>query len=181
MRWVFRKIISFGFGDTLSCKAPKRKSTYIAMMMMSFPIGSETESSPAACKKIECVFTPLLLFDDLKRKLSAFFLPDEFSQKDLFVRVERLLVFGKREREREREKVASARQSKTKKRSSSSSKIDLIKKVPRITTNVRLCKKRDGSRWWSAITAGWFPLGTRTFRCLLLRPWLMMMMMVMVL
>ena len=113
------------------------------MMMMSFPIGSETESSPAACKKIERVFTPLLLFD-LKRKLSAFFLPDEFSQKDLFVRVERLLVFGKRERERE--KVASARQSKTKKRSSSSSKIDLIKKVPRITTNVRLCKKRDGSR-----------------------------------
>ena len=111
--------------------------------MMSFPIGSETESSPAACKKIECVFTPLLLFD-LKGKLSAFFLPDEFSQKDLFVRVERLLVFGKRERERE--KVASARQSKTKKRSSSSSKIDLIKKVPRITTNVRLCKKRDGSR-----------------------------------
>ena len=107
------------------------------MMMMSFPIGSETESSPAACKKIERVFTPLLLFD-LKRKLSAFFLPDEFSQKDLFVRVERLL-FGKRERERE--KVASARQSKTKKRSSSSSKIDLIKKVPR-TTNVRLCKKR---------------------------------------
>ena len=113
--------------------------------MMSFPIGSETESSPAACKKIERVFTPLLLFD-LKGKLSAFFLPDEFSQKDLFVRVERLLVFGKREREREREKVASARQSKTKKRSSSSSKIDLIKKVPRITTNVRLCKKRDGSR-----------------------------------
>ena len=42
-----------------------------------------------------------------KRK-AAFFLPDEFSQKDLFVRVERLL-FGKRERERE--KVASARQS----------------------------------------------------------------------
>jgi len=82
------------------------------MMMMSFPIGSETESSPAACKKIECVFTPLLLFDDLKRKLSAFFLPDEFSQKDLFVRVERLL-FGKREREREGRVSASIEDKKT--------------------------------------------------------------------
>ena len=41
-----------------------------------------------------------------KKATAAFFSPDEFSQKDLFVRVERLLVFG------EREKVASARQSK---------------------------------------------------------------------
>ena len=78
--------------------------------MMSFPIGSETESSPAACKKIECVFTLLRSHRNRrrKRKRAAFFLPDEFSQKDLFVRVERLLVFGKREREREREGRVSA-------------------------------------------------------------------------
>ena len=74
-----------------------------------------------------------------KRK-AAFFLPDEFSQKDLFVRVERLL-FGKRERERERRSRQRVKaQSKTKKRSSSS-KIDLIKKAPR-TTNATLQKTR---------------------------------------
>ena len=46
-----------------------------------------------------------------KRK-AAFFLPDEFSQKDLFVRVERLL-FGKREREREGRVSASIEDKKT--------------------------------------------------------------------
>ena len=51
---------------------------------------------------------------DVERK-KAPFLPDEFSQKDLFVRVERLLVFGKREREREkvtRQRVVVKAQSK---------------------------------------------------------------------
>ena len=51
--------------------------------MMSFPIGSETESSPAACKKIECVFTPLLLFD-LKGKLLFSYLMSSRKKISLF-------------------------------------------------------------------------------------------------
>ena len=56
-----------------------------------------------------------------KKATAAFFSPDEFSQKDLFVRVERLLVFGEREkvsrqrvnRKKERQKNARRRHHKS--------------------------------------------------------------------
>ena len=148
--------------------------------MMSFPIGIGNRIVARRLQKNRMRFHPPPPFRWSKTKALCFFLTWwVLAKRSLCSSRTSVGVRKEREREREREKVASARQSKTKKRSSSSSKIDLIKKVPRTTTNVRLCKKRDGSRWWSAITAGWFPLGTRTFRCLLLRPWLMMMMMMM--
>ena len=93
--------------------------------------------------------------------------PDQLSQEDFFVRVERLLLSSSRmEREREsqfsREKKNARRRIEwkydSKERAREREENDIIIIRARETTK--------DARWWSEITTGWFPLGKRTFRFL---------------
>ena len=112
-RWVilvfekYRRTTSSFFGFGTVCKA--RKEEHAIIIIMSFPIGDQRkpnrrQQTHAACKKSSNAISPLW-----RHRKKAPFLPDEFSQKDLFVRVERLFLCSEREREREREGHASAR------------------------------------------------------------------------
>ena len=108
------------------------------MMMMMMIVFSNRIGNRIVARRLpkkSNAFSPS--FVDLaskKKATAAFFSPDEFSQKDLFVRVERLLVFG------EREKVS--RQRVKSKEGDKKTLVVVITNRSRKKKRRRVCKKK---------------------------------------